>query len=330
MVAAILDPPVRLCRNAAGANLLSGIAAALVDGAGGGAAGRARAVRVRRGGAAQDRAPRATAHAGAREPLPRPARPLRRARGGRRALARHARRAAARDDGDRLRRRSADRRHHVRPRPHRQLRDRRPRARSRAARARRRLAVLRALRHALQLRDRLVRAPRRLPLPELRTRAAPARDHRLADPAARPRGGHLRAAHADRQLQRRARRPRAVQRRERARRERRRARPRRIARRDRRRPRALPPGLRTLPAHLAGRSRGRDAADQEPGRRQRGPCDARARRGRRPARDDRPERPDRRRHRRLLDLGRRLGADRALARARRGDRYRGRPTWRCA
>ncbi len=37
MVAAILDPPVRLCRNAAGANLLSGIAAALVDGAGGGA-----------------------------------------------------------------------------------------------------------------------------------------------------------------------------------------------------------------------------------------------------------------------------------------------------
>ena len=37
MAAAILGPDVRLCRNAAGANLLSGIAAALVDGAGGGA-----------------------------------------------------------------------------------------------------------------------------------------------------------------------------------------------------------------------------------------------------------------------------------------------------
>ncbi len=56
MVASILDPPIRLCRNAAGANLLSGIAAALVDGAGGGSACRARAVRVRRGRAAEDRA----------------------------------------------------------------------------------------------------------------------------------------------------------------------------------------------------------------------------------------------------------------------------------
>jgi lipid II isoglutaminyl synthase (glutamine-hydrolysing) len=37
MVASILDPPIRLCSNAAGANLLSGIAAALVDGSGGGA-----------------------------------------------------------------------------------------------------------------------------------------------------------------------------------------------------------------------------------------------------------------------------------------------------
>ena len=37
MAAAILGPEIQLCRNAAGANLLSGIAAALVDGAGGGA-----------------------------------------------------------------------------------------------------------------------------------------------------------------------------------------------------------------------------------------------------------------------------------------------------
>ena len=36
MAASILAPGLRLCRNAAGANLLSGIAAALVDGAGGG------------------------------------------------------------------------------------------------------------------------------------------------------------------------------------------------------------------------------------------------------------------------------------------------------
>ena len=74
------------------------------------------------------------------------------------------------------------------------------------------------------------------------------------------------------------------------------------------------------------RKPGLDPADQEPRRRERGPADARrleARRARRRrARPlDRAQRPDRRRPRRLLDLGRRLRA----ARRRRAGRLRGHP-----
>ncbi len=78
----------RLAYNRSGANLLSGVASTLLDSP----RRRARAVRGRRGGAARGRPPPAAARDRARQPLPRPARPLRRARARRRALARGARR----------------------------------------------------------------------------------------------------------------------------------------------------------------------------------------------------------------------------------------------
>ena len=94
------------------------------------------------------------------------------------------------------------------------------------------------------------------------------------------------------------------------------ARPRRVARRDRRRARDVHGGVRPLRADRGGRPADPDAADQEPGRRERGDPDARGGRRARDARD-RAQRPHRRRPRRLVDLGRRL---RAAARARRADR----------
>ena len=72
----------------------------------------------------------------------------------------------------------------------------------------------------------------------------------------------------------------------------------------------------TIP--VAGK-RALDPADQEPGRRQRGPADAAGwrRSAERPAARPlaRAQRPDRRRPRRLLDLGRRLRAARGVGRA---------------
>ena len=73
------------------------------------------------------------------------------------------------------------------------------------------------------------------------------------------------------------------------------------------------------------RQAGLDPADQEPGRRQRGPAHA-APRGRRAAAArplDRAQRPDRRRPRRLLDLGRRLRAARRRGAPRRLRRHPG-------
>ena len=83
MLAAMLEPERRLCRNAAGANLASGVASALL-------ACRERRsgrVRGRRGRARGRGAGAGAAGARAREPVPRPARPLRRARDGRGPLA---------------------------------------------------------------------------------------------------------------------------------------------------------------------------------------------------------------------------------------------------
>ena len=85
----------------AGANLVSGIASALVESRG----RRARPLRGRRGSAARARARSCAAAGLPRESVPRPARPLRRARDRRRALGGGARAPAGRLAGDRERRR---------------------------------------------------------------------------------------------------------------------------------------------------------------------------------------------------------------------------------
>src|SRR4029453_13425735 len=69
-----------LAANPSGANLLSGLATALLDAPGRRAGPPSRALRGGRGRAAGGRSPAAPARAGAHDPLPRPARPLRRAR----------------------------------------------------------------------------------------------------------------------------------------------------------------------------------------------------------------------------------------------------------
>ena len=128
MAAAVLEADGRrLCRNAGGANLTSGVASALL------AAGRDEVGLFEVDEAALPAVVDALrpARAGARQPVSRPARPLRRAGADRRPLALHGLRAGARCDGDPQRRRSAggvDRRRgagrdHVRPgrrrrRPH--------------------------------------------------------------------------------------------------------------------------------------------------------------------------------------------------------------------
>ena len=270
MVAAILDPPIRLCWNAAGANLLSGIAAALVDGAGGGAPaelglfecdeaalprivrrvrphtlalgnlfrdqldryGELEAVAERWRAMLAELPPETTVIACADDPLTAD------------ITSGHARCVSYGIDDRELARgplaHAADSRFCVRcGTPYEYG------------------AVW--FGHLGDYR-----------CPELRTRAAGARDRRVEDRPARARGGLVRAAHAGRHPHGRARGARALQRRERPRSERRRPRARSIARRDRRRARALPPRLRTLPADRARGPRGRDAADQEPGRRERG------------------------------------------------------------
>ena len=94
---------------------------------------------------------------------------------------------AARGDARRERRRPAPRRARPRPREHDRLRPRRPLPRPRVAPARGRLEVLPHLRHAVRVRRRLRRAPRRLPLPELPRARGAARRRRARDRAARPR-----------------------------------------------------------------------------------------------------------------------------------------------
>ena len=190
---------VRLCRNAAGANLLSGIAAALVDGAGGGAPAelglfecdeaalpRSCAARGRtRSRSATSSATSSTATASSR-PSP--------------SAGAHARRAARRDDGDRLRRRSADGRHHVRAPALRELRHRRSRARPRG---RSRTPPTRASASAAARRT-TTRPSGSATSATTAARAAAtpgrsSRSRRSEIDAARARGGHVRAAHAGRE-----------------------------------------------------------------------------------------------------------------------------------
>ena len=101
----ILSPSFRLAHNRAGANLVSGVASALIAAQ----RRRARAVRGGRGGATRGRPARPPARCLSRQPLPRPARPLRRARARGGALARGGRGAAGERRARRQRGRSAGR-----------------------------------------------------------------------------------------------------------------------------------------------------------------------------------------------------------------------------
>ncbi len=174
----------------------------------------------------------------ARQPLSRPARPLRRARAHRGAVAGRRGDAPSHLDARRERRRSARRRSRGRAGRCAALRRRRSTARPARAAARGRLEVLRPLRRALRLRRGLRRPPRRLPLPELRAQPAAARHRRTLDrpPGARRVG--VRSRHAGRHGAGDAAAARSLQRLQRPRRCRHGARPRRVARRDRRRARA--------------------------------------------------------------------------------------------
>ena len=188
-----------------------------------GARGRAaRAAGGRRVRAAGRRRPHVAAGAPARQPVPRPARPLRRARARGRALARPRRRAR--------RRRRASSSAPTTPRsatsataatgrlaygiddPARGPRRRRGRGRH---------DVLRPLRRRVHLRRRLPRPPRRLPLPALRPRPPAARPRRPRRAAGRRRRLRLPARRAGRLVRGAARRAGPLQRRERPRRARR-------------------------------------------------------------------------------------------------------------
>ena len=156
----------------------------------------ARAVRGGRGGAARGGAARLGRARSARQPVPRPARPLRRARAGRasagaRWRASCPRRRALVANGDDPQLGDSPRSGRARSSSASTTRARPP-----DAPARGRLEVLRALRHAVRLRGRLRRPPRRLPLPGLRPRAAAARRRRARDRAARARERLVRARHA--------------------------------------------------------------------------------------------------------------------------------------
>ena len=106
LAAGILSPRIRLAHNSSGANLVSGVASTLLEARG----CRARPVRGGRGGVPDRRRAPPPARGVPRQPLSRPARPVRRARADRRALARRGRRPAGVLDARRQRRRSAGRR----------------------------------------------------------------------------------------------------------------------------------------------------------------------------------------------------------------------------
>ena len=111
-------PGLRLVHNRAGANMAGGVASTLAAAAGRRRADRrrARAVRGRRVLAGPRRAGARTAVAAARQPVPRPARPLRGAGDDRRPLGGDGRRTGPRRSARAQRRRSADRRPRPRPR----------------------------------------------------------------------------------------------------------------------------------------------------------------------------------------------------------------------
>ncbi len=199
MAAGVLERAgIALVHNRAGANMAGGIATTLLDAArpGGAIAGELGLFEVDELWLAQLACAAAPARDPARQPVPRPARPLRRARHDRRALGAGA--ARRRREARAERRRSAARR----PRPRAPggpvLRGRRRLAGAGRDGARRRRQALPPLRRAVRVRRDLPRPPRPLPLPELRPVAAGAggHGHRRA-PAGRARGA-LHAGHARR------------------------------------------------------------------------------------------------------------------------------------
>ena len=165
--------------------------------------------------------------------------------------------------------------------------------------------------------------------PRVRPRAAAAGRRRARDRAERPRERLVRARHARGRAARRAARAGPLQRLQRARRGVALARARSRARRDRGRFAGVFRRVRPLRADRDRRPLAARPADQEPGRSERGRPHARRRR--RPARAaDRAQRRDRRRARRLLDLGRRLRAAARPALERLSRPASARPSWRCA
>ena len=157
---------------------------------------RSRPARGRRVRPAGADAPDAPACRVPRQPLPRPARPLRRARAHRRALARCRRRARSGGHARRERGRSARRGACRGPSEHAALRRRRPSTRAHRPPARLRLEVLHSLRSSVPLRRGLRRPSRRVSLRGVRPRTAAARRRRARDRAGRPRRRFLRAARA--------------------------------------------------------------------------------------------------------------------------------------
>ena len=141
---------------------------------------RAGPLRGRRGCTSRGAHAAATAGRDARESLPRPARPLRRARDRGRALESGDRRASCDGHARRERRRSDRGRSRRRSRARASLRARRPAPVSIGSAARCGLEVLRALRSALRVRRGVRRPSRRLPLPAVRAPATAARRRRAA------------------------------------------------------------------------------------------------------------------------------------------------------
>ena len=226
---------------------------------------------------------RARSRAGrARQPVPRPARPLRRARAARRRLGRDGR-APRRQQRFRAQcRRPPGRRPRTRPRAaspsgDRLLRDRGPRAGAARAPARARRQALPSLRVAVRVRARLRRPPRPLRVPELCGR--PPLPRRGGNRNRAPRDGGLAGDDQDARRSSRARAAAAgpLQRLQRARGNRRRPAARRRARARRGRAERGRVGLRAGGDDPGRRHPGLDHADQEPRRRERGPAHAAAR-----------------------------------------------------
>ena len=331
----------QLVHNRAGANMAGGVATTLLDAAGRGGEidGELGLFEVDELWLAPRRAELSPAGDPARQPVPRPARPLRRARGDRRQLARAARRRARRRASSTPMTRCSPTSAASATADVALLRRRGRLARAPGHGARRRRQALPQLRRPLHLRRRLPRPPRPLPLPELRRARARSRRSSPSDVAleGRARASFTLTTPAG-SAEVRSPCPGSTTSTTRSPPPRWRARWSVPARDDRRRARRRPGRLSAAPRALRLADRPANGAP----RRERelrillvkNPAGAnevlrtlaaRARRAR-PAR--RPQRPDRRRPRRLVDLGRRLRAARRPRRRRRPAAARAPPTSR--